>query len=96
MEDNANDYTHCEEDTDHTYDGPISLENALGIDMSTNDESMRGEKKIIISEKKDRNLVFGNDIKITKPWMMGKLFTCLFINKQPVIAIGPQGIIYYL
>ena len=94
MEDNANDYTTCEEDPNTTDDGPISLESAINIDNSTNDYTYNNNQinlnTLIITEKKDRNLVFGNDIKNNTPWMMGRLFTCLFINKQPVFAIGPQ------
>ena len=93
MEDNVNDYTTCEEDPNATDDGPISLESAINMENSVNDSTFNNKNNLntlIITEKKDRNLVFGNDIQNQSPWMMGRLFTCLFINKQPVFAIGPQ------
>jgi len=91
MADNANDYTTCEEDPNApSYDGPFSLESAMGVDI--NDQSMStNNSSIIISEKIDRNLVFGNDVKNKCPTSMGKLCTCIFINNHPIIVIGPQG-----
>jgi hypothetical protein len=34
--------------------------------------------------------IYGNNINIKKPWMMGKTFTALYIQGHPLIVIGPH------
>ena len=60
-------------------------------------DNYNGEKlEILEIEKQDNNTilyddkVFGNDIKIKKPYRYGKTFTCLYYKNHPIIVIGPD------
>jgi len=39
-------------------------------------------------------LVFGNDIKVEKPYKMGGVYTFLFYDGEPLIIFGKQGNIF--
>lgn len=38
----------------------------------------------------DKFKVFGTYLQVKSPYRMGKMFTFLFMNREPVFAIGPQ------
>jgi hypothetical protein len=40
--------------------------------------------------KHDKFKVFGTYLQVKSPYRMGKMFTFLYLNKQPIFAIGPQ------
>jgi hypothetical protein len=61
-------------------------------DMSEeNDNEKRADLLMI-----NKETIYGNDIKIKKPYKLGKTFTCLYIKNQPLIAIGPHCTYKYI
>ena len=59
--------------------------NAIELELLENSNNNIEEKE------ENRYKLYGNDINIKKPKMLGKLRALLYINDYPLIIIGPHS-----